>query len=162
MRLVIIDGAGIRYHFLRKNIPRSLRNLRFVNLVLRLVDNPGQKRSLSRLQSVILSVGVVNLHKNLLLLHLIPQFRLRIIFIIFSHLNRLLLLHRLQSVFDKKLSRLSFQIIIDVVQGVVLGLGHCYKLVYRGVISAVMELLNRVVFGQRLLFQVQLIKLLHV
>jgi hypothetical protein len=162
LRLVIIDGAGIRYHFLRKNIPRSLRNLRFVNLVLRLVDNPGQKRSLSRLQSVILSVGVVNLHKNLLLLHLIPQFRLRIIFIIFSHLNRLLLLHRLQSVFDKKLSRLSFQIIIDVVQGVVLGLGHCYKLVYRGVISAVMELLNRVVFGQRLLFQVQLVELLHV
>jgi hypothetical protein len=162
LRLVIIDGAGIRYHFLRKNIPRSLRNLRFVNLVLRLVDNPGQKRSLSRLQSVILSVGVVNLHKNLLLLHLIPQFRLRIIFIIFSHLNRLLLLHRLKSVLNKKLSRLSFQIIIDVVQGVVLGLGHCYKLVYRGVISAVMELLNRVVFGQRLLFQVQLIKLLHV
>ena len=126
------------------------------------MDNPGQKRSLPRLQSVLLRVGVVNLHKNLLLLHLIPQFRLRIIFIIFSHLNRLLLLHRLQSVFDKKLSRLSFQIIIDVVQGVVLGLGHCYKLVYRGVISAVMELLNRVVFGQRLLFQVQLIKLLHV
>lgn len=162
MRLIIINGASIRYHFLRKNIPRSLRNLRLVNLVLRLVDNPGQKRSLPRLQSVILSVGVVNLHKNLLLLHLIPQFRLRIIFIIFSHLNRLLLLHRLQSVFDKKLSRLSFQIIIDVVHGVVLGLGHCYKLVYRGVISAVMELLNRVVFGQRLLFQVQLIKLLHV
>ena len=161
MRLIIIDGAGIRYHFLRKNIPRSLRNLRLVNLVLRLVDNPGQKRSLPRLQSVLLSVGVVNLHKNLLLL-LIPQFRLRIIFIIFPHLNRLLLLHRLKSVLNKKLSRLSFQIIIDVVQGVVLGLGHCYKLVYRGVISAVMELLNRVVFGQRLLFQVQLVELLHV
>ena len=161
MRLIIIDGAGIRYHFLRKNIPRSLRNLRLVNLVLRLVDNPGQKRSLPRLQSVLLSVGVVNLHKNLLFL-LIPQFRLRIIFIIFPHLNRLLLLHRLKSVLNKKLSRLSFQIIIDVVQGVVLGLGHCYKLVYRGVISAVMELLNRVVFGQRLLFQVQLVELLHV
>ena len=161
MRLIIIDGAGIRYHFLRKHIPRSLRNLRLVNLVLRLVDNPGQKRSLPRLQSVLLSVGVVNLHKNLLFL-LIPQFRLRIIFIIFSHLNRLLLLHRLKSVLNKKLSRLSFQIIIDVVQRVVLGLGHCYKLVYRGVISAVMELLNRVVFGQRLLFQVQLVELLHV
>ena len=161
MRLIIIDGAGIRYHFLRKNIPRSLRNLRLVNLVLRLVDNPGQKRSLPRLQSVLLSVGVVNLHKNLLFL-LIPQFRLRIIFIIFPHLNRLLLLHRLKSVLNKKLSRLSFQIIIDVVQRVVLGLGHCYKLVYRGVISAVMELLNRVVFGQRLLFQVQLVELLHV
>ena len=161
MRLIIIDGAGIRYHFLRKHIPRSLRNLRLVNLVLRLVDNPGQKRSLPRLQSVLLSVGVVNLHKNLLLL-LIPQFRLRIIFIIFPHLNRLLLLHGLKSVLNKKLSRLSFQIIIDVVQGVVLGLGHCYKLVYRGVISAVMELLNRVVFGQRLLFQVQLVELLHV